>query len=101
VNTICGIDLDLLKRQPSPEELAYIVAGWNSKDQADFLIVLGEQLREQSSGRVAMQWQYIADDLSSTERRLHDESGSELIREIAQRLNGRHPPETPPQGERT
>lgn len=45
MSTISGIDIDLFAKSPSPEELAEIVAGWDSMLQARFLCALGEQLQ--------------------------------------------------------
>lgn len=45
MSTISGIDIDLFAKVPSPEELAEIVAGWDSMLQARFLCALGEQLQ--------------------------------------------------------
>lgn len=87
MRTIGGIDTGLLAKQPTPDELAKIVARWNSEDQALFLVTLGEELRNCCGGRHFMQWQYIAESVASLEGRLLDGSGSQLITEIASRLS--------------
>ncbi len=86
MQTLCGIDTTKFTQAPSPEELASIIARWNSEDQAMFLITLGEELRNCCCGREFMQWQHIADSIKDVEARLCDGSGSRLIDEINQRL---------------
>jgi hypothetical protein len=86
MKTICGVDLDLLKERPRPEELADIVAEWNSGQQAEFLMTLGEKLRTYCGGKVAMQWEYLARDIRDLEKRLHDDSATELLQELTERL---------------
>lgn len=86
MQTICGIDTTKLANPPTPEELASIIARWNSEDQAMFLIALGEELRNCCGGSHFMQWQYIADSIKDAEERLCDGSASQLIDEINQRL---------------
>jgi hypothetical protein len=86
MQTLCGIDARKFADKPTPEELGAIVARMNSKDQALFLMSFGEQLRFTSGGRVAMHWQYIADDVKELEEALLDGSASQLITEISQRL---------------
>lgn len=86
IETICGIPTKAFKDGPTPEELAAVIAAWNSDDQAMFFIALGEQLRNRCGGNHFMQWQYIADSIKQVEERLCDGSGSQLIDEINQRL---------------
>lgn len=86
MQTICGTDVKYLSKKPSPEELGQVIAHWNSEDQAKFFSALGEELRNCSGNRVAMQWQYIADSIQQLEEKLCDGSASQLIDEINQRL---------------
>jgi len=86
MQTVCGIDIAKLATAPTPEELASIVARWNSEDQAMFFVTLGGELRNCCGGNHFMQWQYIADSLKEVEERLCDGSGSQLIDEVNQRL---------------
>ncbi len=86
MQTICGIDVKYLTRKPTPEELAAVIAHWNSEEQAMFFISLGEELRNCCGGREFMQWQHIADSIKEVEERLCDGSGSRLIDEINQRM---------------
>jgi hypothetical protein len=85
--TICGIDCELFAKRPTPKELATIIAGWNSSQQADFFLDLGEQFRFQCGDRVFMQWQYIAEELMKRENELCDGSGSQLLKELTDRID--------------
>ena len=84
--TISGIDIEAFRDKPTAQELAAIVARWHSGQQAEFLVALGEQLRFTCGGRVPVQWEHMANDLKELEVELCDGSGSELIRELADRL---------------
>ena len=83
---ICGIPLSSLANKPEPGELAEIVAGWMDDKQAEFFLLLGEQLRHKCGLQVPMQWEFIAVALKKLEAELCDGSGSELIDELQQRL---------------
>lgn len=84
--TIAGVDLSAFAKKPTPLELADIIANWDSRKQAEFLAALGERLRFRCGFRVPFQWEFLANDLRELEAELLDESGSELINELAARL---------------
>lgn len=86
MRTICGIDITKLAKPPTPNELGMILAHMNSHEQAEFFMVMGEELRNCCGGREFMQWQYIADAIKELEERVLDSSGSQLILEISGRL---------------
>ena len=84
--TICGIDINLLTKQPRPQELALIVAEWNDQKQTDFFIALGEAIRNCCGGNHFMQWQAIANKIKKTEEEICDGSASQFFKEIQSRL---------------
>lgn len=57
--TIGGISLDAFAKQPTPQELAAIVARWDAGDQAEFLIHL-EDCMVFCIGRGLLDAHYIA-----------------------------------------
>lgn len=85
-NRICGVPVSAFAERPLPEELARIVAGQDSDDQARFFMALGEDMKHMCGHRVVFQWQYIADSLAKMEAEYVDGSGSELLTELADRM---------------
>lgn len=85
--TICGIEASAFSKQPTPSELGAIVARWNSDQQAEFFLLLGEELRNCCGGSHFIQWQAISDSIKELEENLCDGSASQLIDEIHQRLD--------------
>lgn len=83
---ICGIDLQVFTKRPTPEELGAIVADMPSDEQAEFFMAFGEQLRNMCGGREALQWQAISDSIAKLEHELCDGSASQVINEIQCRL---------------
>ena len=86
MTTICGIEMKMFSKGPTPKELGTIVAHMPSDEQAEFFAALGEGLRNCCGGREFMQWQAIANSIRDLERNLLDGSASRLIDEINQRL---------------
>lgn len=89
MQTICGIDITKFAKEPSPSELGAIVARMNSDDQAKFLLIFGEELRNVCGYRACFQWRYIADSIAHLEEKLCDGSASQLIQEIQRCLTER------------
>ncbi len=86
MTTICGIETAKFVKAPTPKELSMIVAHMASDEQALFLLMLGEELRNCCGGREFIQWQAISDSIRELESKLLDSSASQLIDEINQRL---------------
>lgn len=42
--TVCGVKLDAFASKPDPEELAYVVAYMDARQQAQFIMSVGEAL---------------------------------------------------------
>lgn len=83
--TICGVDLDLLRQPPSVDELARIIADWPALDVARFLIALGYEIDGQSQYSLLGERKRrdIAHALVVEESEVFDGHGSALIADIA------------------
>jgi hypothetical protein len=86
MHTICGINQDLFKQKPTPAELAQLIAHWRCDDQAEFLICLGESLRDRCGGDITRQWQWIANELVKREDDPLGGTGTDFLKEIVHRL---------------
>lgn len=86
MTTICGIDQDHFKRRATPIELAKVIAGWHSDEQAEFIVCLAEALRDRCGGSAFMQVKAIADCIIKVENDPLGGDGTDLLKEIVHHL---------------
>ena len=81
--TICGVELNLFKNKPEPEEVAGIVRNWDIRQQADFIGWWGSLNRSANNLDWAPSFVQKIEELDAENQ---DGSGMEFLKALSDAL---------------